>query len=75
MAKATQSKKTPANGKPELTDDMIEEMKKTMFDLKEELPKCQKNASAARRARKATITLEKQFKQFRRASNEHHRKD
>ena len=72
-AKSKQAPKEPEEG--ELTEEMIEDIEADMTSLKEELNKSQKNASAARRARKLTTTLEKKFKAFRKASNDHHRKE
>ncbi len=80
--KQAQAKKQPAKSKqapkteePELNEEMIEEIEGMLSDLKEDMNKSMKNASAAKRARKTTSNLEKEFKKFRKASIAHHKKE
>jgi len=55
-------------------NELVEQMRDQWEELNAELDKCEKNASAARRARKATSNMEKIFKEFRKVSNELHKK-
>ncbi len=55
--------------------ELVEQMRDQWEELDAELKKCDKNASAARRARKATSNMEKTFKEFRKISNEFHKKE
>jgi len=57
-----------------LTEEYIEGLYELMDSLREEMDKSIKNASAARRARKLTSELAKQFKEFRSISIAHHKK-
>ena len=52
----------------------IEEIEANIEVLKTEIWKAETNASAARRARKLTSELSKQFKLFRSVSVAHHKK-
>jgi len=52
----------------------IEEIEANIEVLKTEMWKAEGNASAARRARKLTSELSKQFKEFRAISVAHHKK-
>jgi len=56
-------------------EDLIEEIENRMGEMEENLSKSVNNASAARRARKNSSDLEKLFKQFRKDSVAHHKKD
>jgi len=78
--KADTTKKAPAKSKQApkeeaLTQEFIEDIEEQLASFKEELNKARKNASAAKRARKHTTELAKKFKEFRKASIEHHKKE
>ena len=83
--KKTEAKKAPAKKQPAkskqapkeeaLTQEFIEDIEEQLASFKEELNKARKNASAAKRARKHTTELAKKFKEFRKASIAHHRKE
>ena len=54
--------------------DVIDEMKNLMHDIREEFGAVTKNKAAAARVRKATLSLDKQNKRFRQLSVAHHKK-
>ena len=54
--------------------EIIHDIKENIEALDDEMEKAQKNASAARRARKLTSELGKQFKEFRAVSVAFHKK-
>lgn len=70
-------KKAEAVKKPEspLTQEFIDEIDSRMDEMKEDLAKSLKTAAAAKRARKASSDLTKMFKDFRKYSVEHFKKD
>ena len=55
-------------------EGLVEEIEANIEALKTEMWKAEGNASAARRARKLTSELSKQFKEFRAISVAHHKK-
>ena len=56
-------------------ENLIEEIEGKIGEMEDDLEKSTNNASAARRARKATSELEKLFRQFRKESVAYHKKD
>jgi trimethylamine:corrinoid methyltransferase-like protein len=73
--KKQQPAKKQAENAPVLSDELIRNIQDQMHDMLEDTGKMKKNASAAKRVRKASTNLEKDFKILRKASIEHHRKE
>ena len=68
------TKKKEAPKKEALTEDYVTGIIDLMDEMKTDMEKSVKNASAARRARKFTTELAKLFKDFRKFSVEHHKR-
>lgn len=72
MAKKEVKKAEPTT--EEVLKALIEGINGNISQLNDEFAKCLENVSAARRARKLTSDLTKQFKEFRAVSVDHFRK-